>query len=83
LPHDYVDLHAYEAWTPLLGKRTWSPGGGPWSGHPRQVEYRPDACPVTMDLLRRAVHVDVSPELRDEQVEQMASATARAVERSL
>ena len=83
LPHDYVDLHAYEAWTPLLGKRTWSSGGGPWSGHPRQIEYRPDACPVTMDLLRRAVHVDVSPELRDEQVEQMASATGRAVERSL
>lgn len=83
LPHDYVDLHAYEAWAPLLEKRTWSPGGGAWSGHPRPVEYRRDACPVTMDLLRRAVHVDVSPELRVEQVEQMASAIGDVVERSL
>ncbi|MDX6478002.1 MAG: hypothetical protein QOG29_589 [Gaiellaceae bacterium] len=83
LPHDYVDLHAYEAWTPLLDRRTWSPGGGPWSGHPRRIEYPRDACPVTMDLLRRAVHVDVSPELRHDQVEQMASAIGDIVERSL
>jgi dTDP-4-amino-4,6-dideoxygalactose transaminase len=83
LPHDYVDLHAYEAWAPLLDKRTWSPGGGPWSGHPREIEYRRDACPVTMDLLRRAVHVDVSPELGDDQVEQMASAIGDVVERVL
>ena len=82
-PHDYVDLHAYEAWSPLLDKRTWSPGGAPWSAHPRQIEYRPDACPVTMGLLRRAVHVDVSPELRADQVEQMASAIGDVVERSL
>jgi len=82
-PHDYVDLHAYAAWSPLLDKRTWSPGGGPWRAHPREIEYRPDACPVTMELLRRAVHVDVSPELRDEQVEQMASAIGDVVEHSL
>jgi dTDP-4-amino-4,6-dideoxygalactose transaminase len=83
LPHDYTDLHAYETWTPLLDKRTWSPGGDPWSSHPRPIEYRRDACPVTMDLLRRAVHVDVSPELLDEQVEQMAAAIGDVVERSL
>ena len=82
-PHDYVDLHAYESWTPLHEKRTWSPGGGPWSGHPRHIEYRREACPVTMDLLRRAVHVDVSPELRDEQVEQMAAAIGDVVERAV
>jgi dTDP-4-amino-4,6-dideoxygalactose transaminase len=81
LPHDYVDLHAYEAWAPLLNKRAWAPGASPWDRHPRDVEYRRDGCPVTMDLLRRAVHVDVSPELRDEQVEQMASAIGDAVER--
>jgi hypothetical protein len=36
-----------------------------------------------MDLLRRAVHVDVSPELRGDQVEQMASAIGDVVERAL
>jgi dTDP-4-amino-4,6-dideoxygalactose transaminase len=81
LPHDYVDLHAYEAWAPLLGKRTWSADGGPWRWHPREVDYPADACPVTMDLLRRAVHVDVNLELEEQQVEQMADAIADVVAR--
>lgn len=83
LPHDYVDLHAYATWTPLLDKRAWSPRGGPWHQHPREIEYDGDACPVTMDLLRRAVHLDVIPELTIEQVKQMAGAIRDVVERSL
>ena len=82
LPHDYVDLHAYEAWAPLLEQRTWSARGGPWRAHAREVDYPADACPVTMDLLRRSVHVDVSAELSDEQVEQMADAIVHAVGRT-
>jgi hypothetical protein len=37
--------------------------------------------PATMDLLRRAVHVDVSPDLKREQVEQIGTAIVAAVER--
>jgi len=81
LPRDYVDLHAYEAWVPLHEKRAWSRDGGPWRGHPREVEYPPDACPRTMGLLRRAVHIDVSPELSLGQADQIGEATARAIER--
>lgn len=81
LPRDYVDLHAYEAWVPLHEKRAWSERGGPWRGHPRDVDYPRDGCPRTMDLLRRAVHIDVSPELTQAQVEQVGDATARAIER--
>jgi len=81
LPRDYVDLHAYEAWAPLHEKRTWSRDGGPWRGHPREVDYRPDACPRTMELLRRAVHIDVSPQLTVQQADQIGSATASAIER--
>src|SRR5207247_1295936 len=44
LPYDYVDLHAYPAWTPILEKRTWSPRGGPWRWHPREVEYPEELC---------------------------------------
>jgi dTDP-4-amino-4,6-dideoxygalactose transaminase len=79
LPHDYVDLHAYAAWTPLLRRRTWSEHGGPWRWHSDEVAYEPDACPRTMDLLRRAVHVDVAADLTPEQVEQMAHAIVAAV----
>jgi 8-amino-3,8-dideoxy-alpha-D-manno-octulosonate transaminase len=81
LPHDFVDLHVYPTWTPILRKRTLTPGGGPWRWHPREVDYPADACPRTVDLLRRAVHVDVSPELTGEQVEQMASAIVETVEK--
>jgi dTDP-4-amino-4,6-dideoxygalactose transaminase len=81
LPNDYVDLHAYEAWIPLHEKRAWSERGGPWRGHPREVEYPPDGCPRTMDLLRRAVHIDVSPQLTETQAEEVGEATARTIER--
>jgi dTDP-4-amino-4,6-dideoxygalactose transaminase len=80
---DYVDLHAYPAWTPLLRKRTWSTQGGPWRWHPGEVTYPPEACPTTIGLLRRAVHIDVSPELSDELVEQMGAEITRVVERML
>jgi dTDP-4-amino-4,6-dideoxygalactose transaminase len=62
--HDYLDLHAYVTWKPVLAR----------------VDYGRDACPRTMDLLRRAVHVDVSAELTALQVDQMAAAIAERVE---
>jgi 8-amino-3,8-dideoxy-alpha-D-manno-octulosonate transaminase len=77
---DYVDLHAYPAWGPILAKRGWAARGEPWHGHGREVEYSEDACPRTVDLLRRAVHVDVSAELTPRQADQMGTAIADAVE---
>jgi dTDP-4-amino-4,6-dideoxygalactose transaminase len=64
LPRDYVDLHVYPHWTPVL----------------RRFGYSPDACPRTVALLARAVHVDVSPDLTGDQVDQMAGAIAATVE---
>ena len=72
LPHDHIDLHVYTAWVPILRQRAWSPQGGPWRRHPRTIEYSEGMCPRTMDLLRRAIHIDISPELTLTQVEQMA-----------
>jgi 8-amino-3,8-dideoxy-alpha-D-manno-octulosonate transaminase len=83
LPNDHIDLHAYPAWTPILDKRTWSREGGPWRWHPRQIEYGEGDCPRTMDLLRRAVQIDVSPELSPEQVEQMGATIAAVIEKRL
>jgi dTDP-4-amino-4,6-dideoxygalactose transaminase len=65
LPEDYVDLHVYPHWTPVL----------------RRFGYSPDACPRTVALLRRAVHIDVSPDLTSEQVDQMAGTIAGTVEK--
>ncbi len=79
LPHDHIDLHAYPAWTPILRKRAWSAEGGPWRRHPREIDYSDDMCPATMGLLRRAIHLDVSPDLTEHQLEQMGAAVLEAI----
>lgn len=71
---DASDYHIYPHWTPIMNQRTWAPGGGPWINHPRKVEYTPDMCPKTLGLLSRAVHVDVSPDLTNSNVEEMSEA---------
>ncbi len=71
---DVVDYHVYAHWSPIMNQRTWSPGGGPWENHPRKVEYRVDMCPRSLDLLSRAVHIDVSPDLTNSNVEEMSEA---------
>lgn len=81
VPNDIVDLHAAPNWAPLIERRTWTSGDGPWKGHARDVSYDPEMWPATMDLLRRAVHVDVSPDLKREQAEQIGTAIVAAVER--
>ncbi len=72
-PED-VDYHVYRHWTPIMNQRAWTSEGGPWKNHPRKVEYRPDMCPRTLELLGRAVQIDVSPDLTNSQVEEIAEA---------
>jgi dTDP-4-amino-4,6-dideoxygalactose transaminase len=63
-----VDYHVYAHWSPILNKRTWSERGGPWRWHEGPVEYAPDMCPRTLDLLGRTVQLEVSPELTEQNV---------------
>jgi 8-amino-3,8-dideoxy-alpha-D-manno-octulosonate transaminase len=64
---DRVDYHVYAHWGPILAQRTWSAQGGPWRwGAP--VDYRPELCPQTLDLLSRAVHLNVNPLLTEEDI---------------
>jgi dTDP-4-amino-4,6-dideoxygalactose transaminase len=83
LPHDHVDLHAYTSWAPILAQRFFARGGEPWRSHPRRIDYASDMCPTSIDLLRRAVHVDISPDLSAAQVEQMGAAILAAAARLL
>lgn len=68
---DRVDYHVYRHWAPIMQQRAWSERGGPWRNHPRPVQYTDDMCPRTLDLLERAVHIDINPELTDEQAEEV------------
>lgn len=64
------DYHVYCDWTPIMNQRSWA-GNAPWTWH-EPIEYTRDMCPRTLDLLRRAVHIDVSPDLTGAQIEEMA-----------
>ncbi|MCS7060291.1 MAG: DegT/DnrJ/EryC1/StrS family aminotransferase [Anaerolineae bacterium] len=69
---EHSDYHIYRYWTPIMQQRTWHPKGGPWRWHESRVHYAPDLCPRTLDLLGRAVHIDISPDLTNENIEEMA-----------
>lgn len=73
------DYHVYAHWTPILEKRTPSGKAGPWDWLGRRVDYAPDMCPRASERLARAVHLDVSPELSDEQLEQIGDAIRKVL----
>jgi 8-amino-3,8-dideoxy-alpha-D-manno-octulosonate transaminase len=64
---DKIDYHVYAHWAPILAQRAWTPEGGPWRWSD-PVSYSPDMCPQTLDLLGRAVHLDVNPLYTDDDV---------------
>lgn len=76
----YGDYHVYCNWLPIVDKRTWSVNGGPWRWHEGPVEYPRDQCPRTLDLLSRAVHIDISPDLTRENIEEMAAALNKVLD---
>lgn len=78
-----VDYHVYAHWTPVMEKRTWSENGGPWRWHDGELSYRQDMCPRSLDLLSRAVHLDVSPDMSSVNVEEVADALRKVLDQSL
>jgi 8-amino-3,8-dideoxy-alpha-D-manno-octulosonate transaminase len=76
---DIVDYHVYAHWSPILGQRTWSANGGPWRWHEGKVEYSADMCPRTLDLLGRTIHLDVSPDLTDQNVAEIVEAVNKVL----
>jgi len=67
---DRSDYHIYKYWSPIVNKRIWTDEGGPWRWAKRSVEYPDNACPRTLDLLGRAVHIDVNPLLSNTDIEE-------------
>ena len=67
---DAVDLHVYPYWQPVLD--AIAAAGAP----------RPD-CPRTLDLLERAVHIDVSPLCDEQDLDEIALAFRKVAIRVL
>jgi 8-amino-3,8-dideoxy-alpha-D-manno-octulosonate transaminase len=73
------DWHVYPSWRDLLAKRTWNRQGYPFTHARRKIDYGTDACPRSLELLSRAVHIHVSPQLTDLDVEETALALRKVV----
>lgn len=76
---DAMDYHVYAHWVPIMEKRSWSNGGDPWRWAQREVQYHKEMCPRTLDLLGRAVHLNVSPLLTNEDVEETIEGVNRVL----
>lgn len=77
---DEIDYHVYAHWVPIINQRAWAEGGGPWRWAKREIEYRQDMCPRSLDLLGRAVHLNVSPLLTNEDVEETVEGLNKVLE---
>lgn len=75
---DVVDLHIAPHWRPILEARTWS-ARGPWFEQAGEFAYGPERWTGTTQRLSRAVHIDISPDLTNEQVEAVAEALGEAL----
>ncbi|ABU59852.1 DegT/DnrJ/EryC1/StrS family aminotransferase [Roseiflexus castenholzii] len=77
---DVEDYHVYRYWAPIMNQKTWTEQGGPWRWAARTIEYAPDMCPRSLDLLSRALHLNVSPDLSEAQIEEVATALNKVLE---
>jgi hypothetical protein len=53
-----------------MQQRTWAEGENPWRNAKRPIHYSPDMCPQTLEILGRAVHLNVNPLLTNEELEE-------------
>jgi 8-amino-3,8-dideoxy-alpha-D-manno-octulosonate transaminase len=74
-----VDYHIYTYWEPIVRQKAWSDQQNPWIWHGGPFDYSPAACPRSLDLLGRAIHLDISPDLTGAQCEEIADAIIRVV----
>ena len=75
-----VDYHVYAHWTPIMEQRVWSDNGGPWRWHGGGVGYSRDMCPRSLELLGCAIHLDISPDMSRDNVEELADAVVKVFE---
>ncbi len=78
---DQPDYHIYRHWLPIMEQRSWSAAGAPWRWARREIRYSADMCPRTLDLLGRAVHLNVNPLYSNEDLEQMLDGITRVLDR--
>lgn len=72
----FPDRHIYRYWDSILQKNSHHPSAGPWR-HPSymgSVEYSPDMCPRTLDILSRALRFGFNMAMTRDHARLMAQA---------
>lgn len=77
---DRPDFHVYAHWSPVLGKRAWTDAGAPWRWAKREIAYSPDMCPRSLDLLGRAIALNVNPSMSNSDVEECIDGVTKVLE---
>lgn len=62
------DFHVAAHWDPIVNRRWWS-RISPWDLHEGKVAYDDSRWGRSLDILGRSVHVELSPELDDNQID--------------
>ena len=74
------DIHVYAHWFPVLSKRTWTDAGGPWRWARRDIDYSPDMCPRSLDILARTVVLNVDTSLSNSDVEETIDGVTKVLD---
>ncbi len=75
------DWHIYAYWDHIMEKKHVAADGLPWSAVPADElpRYSKDMCPRTLDLLSRAIMIDVNWHYTDEDCDNIAEGVNRAL----
>ncbi len=77
------DWHIYSHWKHIMDKVGPTPEGCPWTcpyHKGPEVKYSPDMCPHTLDWLSRSVHIDIPPQMSDEECDTIAKGIQKVAE---
>jgi 8-amino-3,8-dideoxy-alpha-D-manno-octulosonate transaminase len=79
------DWHIYTFWEHILDKKSVAADGLPWSGVPADElpKYSKDMCPRTLDLLSRAIMIDINWQYSDRDCDNIALGINRALKETL
>jgi len=82
-PRSKVDYHVYYYWSQILGKHGMTGKNYPWSKtyYKGNVKYGENMCPKSLDLLGRAVLIDVSPQLTKVEINEIVAAIIKVASR--
>ena len=76
---DRSDYHIFAHWSPIMLQKTWTEQGGPWKWAKREIRYSREDCPRSLDLLGRAVHMDVNPLYTNQDIEETLEGLSRVL----